>query len=246
NTALDDKQRDFVETIRGAGDSLLTVINDILDFSKIEAGKLTLERQVFDLRQCIESALDLLAPRAAEKGLDLAYVVDERTPAAIVGDVTRLRQILVNLLSNAIKFTERGEVVVSVGVGGWGLGDGIRPPNPQSLTPNPSELHFSIKDTGIGIPPDKLDPLFQSFTQIYSSTTRQSGGTGLGLAITNRLSELMGGTMWAESTGAPGRGTTFHFALRAEAAPAPVRVYLRGRRPELSGKRVLVVDDHPT
>ena len=244
NTALDDKQRDFVETIRGAGDSLLTVINDILDFSKIEAGKLTLERQTFDLRQCIESALDLLAPRAAEKGLDLAYVVDEGTPAAIVGDVTRLRQILVNLLSNAIKFTEQGEVVVSVRTEGRGLRTESKA---SQLSPQPSVLiTFSVKDTGIGIPPDKLDQLFQSFTQIDASTTRQYGGTGLGLAISKRLTELMRGTMWAESSGVPGRGTTFHFTLRAEAAPAPVRVYLRGRRPELSGKRILVVDDHPT
>jgi PAS domain S-box-containing protein len=246
NTPLDDKQRDFVETIRAAGDSLLTIINDILDFSKIEAGKLTLERQTFDLRQCIESALDLLAPRAAEKGLDLAYVVDERTPAAIVGDVTRLRQILVNLLSNAIKFTEHGEVVVSVST-----------TDHRPLTTNPAasiaggrssvvDLHFSVKDTGIGIPPDKIDRLFQSFTQIDASTTRQFGGTGLGLAISKRLAELMGGTVWAESAGLPGRGATFHFSIQAEAAPAPVRVYLRGRRPELNGKRILVVDDHPT
>ncbi|HEX5690318.1 MAG TPA: PAS domain S-box protein, partial [Roseiflexaceae bacterium] len=157
NTALDDKQHDFVEIIRGAGDSLLTLINDILDFSKIDAGKLTLERQTFDLRQCIESALDLLAPRAAEKGLDLAYVVDEHTPAAIVGDVTRLRQILVNLLSNAIKFTEQGEVVVSVGVRGWGLAGSKQHAHPQPPTPNLHQLHFSVRDTGIGIPPDKLN-----------------------------------------------------------------------------------------
>src|SRR5262245_38742061 len=170
NTALDDKQRDFAETIRGAGDTLLTIINDILDFSKIEAGKLTLERQAFDLRQCIESALDLLAPRAAEKGLDLAYVVDERTPAAIVGDVTRLRQILVNLLSNAIKFTERGEVVVSVvssqqsAVGSQQLAAKNKLPTADRRLPTGYELRFSIKDTGIGIPTDKLDRLFQSFT----------------------------------------------------------------------------------
>jgi CheY-like chemotaxis protein/HPt (histidine-containing phosphotransfer) domain-containing protein len=214
----------------------------------IGSGKLTLERQTFDLRQCIESALELLAPRAAEKGLDLAYVVDERTPAAIVGDVTRLRQILVNLLSNAIKFTEQGEVVVSVVSRPLSVVSSQlqRTTDNGQRTTDSYELHFSVKDTGIGIPPNKLDRLFQSFTQIDASTTRQYGGTGLGLAISKRLSELMGGTMWAESAGVPGGGATFHFTLRAEAAPAPVRVYLRSRRPELNGKRILVVDDHPT
>jgi PAS domain S-box-containing protein len=224
NTSLDDKQRDFVETIRNSGDALLTIINDILDFSKIEAGKLDLERHPLDLRSCIESALDLLAPKAAEKGIDLAYEFGDAVLGGIVGDVTRLRQILVNLLSNAIKFTERGEVVVSVGVRDRGLGGSKQHPNPQSLTPNPYELHFSVKDTGIGIPPDKLGRLFQSFSQLDASTTREYGGTGLGLAISRRLAELMGGTMWAESRGV-GQGAAFHFTIRAEAAPAPVRVH---------------------
>jgi PAS domain S-box-containing protein len=245
NTPLDDKQRDFVETIRTSGDALLTIINDILDFSKIEAGKLDLERQPLDLRSCIEAALDLLAPHAVEKGIDLVYELSEDVPGGIVGDVTRLRQILVNLLSNAIKFTEHGEVVVSVST------TNHRPPTTDAVGSVVSgrssvvDLHFSVKDTGIGIPPDKIDRLFQSFSQIDASTTRQFGGTGLGLAISKRLAELMGGTMWAESAGA-GQGTTFSFTVRAPAAPAPVRSHLHSRQPLLTGKRLLVVDDHPT
>jgi PAS domain S-box-containing protein len=231
NTPLDAGQRDFVETIRTAGDSLLTIINDILDFSKIEAGKLELEHYPLDLRACIESALDLMAPRAAEKGLELVYQMDEETPGGIVGDVTRLRQILVNLVSNAIKFTEKGEVVVEVEASGNDA--------PAWL------LHFLVRDTGIGIPRERMDRLFQSFSQVDPSTTREYGGTGLGLAISKRLAELMGGTIWVESEG-PGQGTTFHFTITAEAAAVPVRSHLRNPRPELNGKRVLVVDDNKT
>ncbi|MCI0731165.1 MAG: PAS domain S-box protein, partial [Chloroflexi bacterium] len=223
NTSLSPKQRDLVETIRNSGDALLTIINDILDFSKIEAGKLELEKQPFDIRACVESALDLLAPRAAEKGLDLAYVVADGTPNAIVGDVTRLRQILVNLVSNAIKFTERGEVVVSVAGGRWqgtgnrGQGTGDEVSSVRALQGKAHQvssengagggeqiIHFAVRDTGIGVPADKLERLFHSFTQLDPSTTRQYGGTGLGLAISKRLAELMGGAMWAESSGAPG------------------------------------------
>jgi len=234
NTPLNEKQRDFVETVRTSGDSLLTVINDILDFSKIEEGKMEMESQPFDLRACVESALDLLAPKAAETGLDLAYVMDESAPAGVVGDSTRLRQILVNLLSNAIKFTERGEVVVSIAATARSNGHGPR-----------HELHFSVRDTGIGIPQDKMDRLFNSFTQLDASTTRQYGGTGLGLAISRRLAELMGGRMWAESPGV-GLGTTFHFTISVEAASIRVRRHLQETRPELKGKRVLIVDDNPT
>ena len=231
DTSLTPEQHEFVETIRQSGDALLTVINDVLDFSKIEAGKMELEHQPFDLRECIEGALDLLAPKAAEKGLDLAYFMGPQVPAAVFGDVTRLRQVLVNLLSNAVKFTDQGEVVVSVDSGS----EGILPLR---------ELHFSVRDTGIGIPPDRMDRLFQSFAQIDASMTRRYGGTGLGLAISQRLTDMMGGRMWAESEGVSGRGSTFHFTIQAEAAPRPPRPYLRGVQSDLSGKRVLIVDDN--
>jgi CheY-like chemotaxis protein/anti-sigma regulatory factor (Ser/Thr protein kinase) len=231
DTNLTPEQRDFAETIRTSGDALLTVINDILDFSKIEAGKIELESQPFELRECVEGALDLLAPTAAEKGLNLACLVDDQVPIAIVGDEARLRQILVNLLSNAIKFTEQGEVVVSVSA---------------AEKPGFYELHFAVRDTGIGIPPERMDRLFQSFSQVDASTTRRFGGTGLGLAISKRLSEMMGGTMWVESEGVPGRGATFYFTIQADVAPGPVRRYLRGVQPDLSGKKVLIVDDNAT
>ncbi|UCC62539.1 MAG: response regulator, partial [Anaerolineae bacterium] len=228
DTGLTPEQREFVETIRQSGDALLTVINDVLDFSKIEAGKMELEHQPFDLCHCIEGALDLLAPRAAEKGLELAYLVGPRVPAAIFGDATRLRQILVNLLSNAVKFTESGEVVVTVGLD-------------KGRT-----LHFSVKDTGIGIPPDRMGRLFQSFTQMDASMTRRYGGTGLGLAISQRLTDMMEGRMWAESEGLPGKGSTFHFTIQAKAAPSPSRPYRQGVQPDLRGQRVLIVDDNAT
>jgi len=227
------------------------VINDVLDFSKIEAGKMELEHQPFDLRECIEDALDLLAPRAAEKGLDLAYFLGPQVPAAVFGDATRLRQILVNLLSNAVKFTDQGEVVVSVTCD-------VKREDVQDMHHTSRithhELHFSVRDTGIGIPLDRMDRLFQSFTQIDASMTRRYGGTGLGLAISQRLAGMMGGRMWAESpSSAPaasggevpgGPGSTFHFTIQAEAAPRPPRPYLRGIQSGLSGKRVLIVDDN--
>jgi PAS domain S-box-containing protein len=231
NTALDSKQRDFVETIRSAGDSLLTIINDILDFSKIEAGKLELECQPFDLRDCVESALDLLATRAAEKGLEIAYLMDEDIPAGILGDVTRLRQVLVNLISNAIKFTKQGEVIVT-----------IRP----KTTANSYQLHFAVQDTGIGIARERMGRLFQSFSQLDASTTREYGGTGLGLAISKRLVELMGGQMWVESDGLD-QGATFHFTVSGQATAVPPRRHLQPNAlPELKGKRLLLVDDNHT
>jgi PAS domain S-box-containing protein len=234
NTPLTDEQREYAEIVRQSGDTLLTVINDILDFSKIEAGKLELESQPFDLRECVESALDLVATRAAEKGLDLAYLAGEGIPAAIVGDVTRLRQVLLNLLSNAVKFTEEGEVVLSVSARRL---DGAAPLH---------ELTFSVRDTGIGIPPDRLGRLFQSFSQIDASTTRRYGGTGLGLVISQRLTELMGGRIGVTSE--VGTGSEFRFTIRAVAAeaPAPTRRDLTGVQPSLRGKRVLVVDDNAT
>ena len=233
STELTDDQREFTDTIRNSGEALLTIINDILDFSKIESGKMELESQPFDVRDCLESALDLVATKAAEKKLDLAYVINDDVPSAIVGDVTRLRQILLNLLSNSMKFTEKGEVVVTV----KRLGSG-------ELENSPA-LQFSIHDTGLGIPPDRLDRLFRSFSQVDASTTRKYGGTGLGLAISKRLSELMGGTMWVESEGLPGKGSTFHFTISARVAPT-LKPRMSGEQPGLRDKRVLVVDDNAT
>ena len=230
DTPLTDEQREFVEIIRTSGDALLGIINDILDFSKIESGKLDLEAASFPLSTCIEESLDLLSSRAAEKGLELAYMLDETVPPNIVGDVSRLRQILANLLSNAVKFTAAGEVVVSV--------------TSRQLGAERHELQFAVRDTGIGIAPRHLDRLFKSFSQVDSSTTRQFGGTGLGLAISRRLSELMGGTMWVESR--EGAGSTFFFTIVAPGAPPTKRVLLRGEQPHLSGKRVLIVDDNET
>ncbi|HEY5668861.1 MAG TPA: response regulator, partial [Anaerolineales bacterium] len=237
DTKLDEEQLDFVETIRNSGEALLTIINDILDFSKIEADKLELENQPFHLRDCLESALDLLAPKAAEKGLDLAYLIDEETPEAIYGDVTRLRQVLVNLLSNAVKFTEKGEVVVSVS------SERVSGGSPNAAK-DPYQLHFAVRDTGIGILPDRMDRLFRSFSQVDASTTRRYGGTGLGLAISKRLSEMMGGSMWVESQ--TGVGSTFHFTIQGTAAPSLARAYLDEVQPALQGKRVLIVDDNAT
>ena len=247
DTQLTPDQREFAETIRNSGDALLTIINDILDFSKIEAGRMELESQPFDLRECVESALDLVKLRAAEKGLELACEIAGEIPLAIAGDVTRLRQILVNLLNNAVKFTEQGEVVV-IAVSTETV------PNPRrhAVTATPPLpvhvfLHFTVRDTGIGIPTDRLNRLFQAFSQVDASTTRKYGGTGLGLAVSKRLSELMGGTMWVESEGMPGKGSAFHFTIRApEAAELPSRPHLRGEAPELRGRSVLIVDDNDT
>ncbi len=197
------QQRDFIETIRSSGDSLLTIINEILDFSKIESGKLELEQQPFNLQACIGESIDLLVAKAAEKDLHLSYQITPQVPTVILGDITRLRQVLVNLLSNAIKFTDAGRIVVWV--------DARQLPDkrtdsklqsPKSSLQTPTyELQFAVKDTGIGIPPDRMERLFKSFSQVDSSTSRQYGGTGLGLAISKRLSELMGGRMWVESRG---------------------------------------------
>jgi PAS domain S-box-containing protein len=198
-TELTPQQRDFVETIRSSGDALLTIINDILDFSKIESGKLDLEQHPFDLRVCIEESLELLAHKASGKGLELAYLLDPETPKVILGDVTRVRQILVNLLSNAVKFTETGEVVVEV------TAKKIQAQTDngkENILATTYEIQLAVKDTGIGIPSDRMNRLFKSFSQVDASTTRQYGGTGLGLAISKRLSEMMGGTMWVESGGA--------------------------------------------
>ncbi|MBD0330740.1 MAG: PAS domain S-box protein, partial [Thermoleophilia bacterium] len=233
-TELDPEQRSFAEVIRTSGEALLSVINDILDFSKIEAGRLDLDREAFDLRESVESALELVARAAAEKDLDLAYLLRPGTPEAIVGDASRLRQVLLNLLNNAVKFTEEGEVVVTVHAEPF---DGA-----AADGSGPHRLHFAVRDTGIGIAADRLEGLFESFSQVDASTTRRYGGTGLGLAISKRLSELMGGAMWVESR--PGEGSTFHFTILAD--PAPPRARAERDAAPLAGRRVLIVDDNAT
>ncbi len=200
DTGLTTQQQDFVETIRTSGDALLAVINDILDFSKIESGKLDLEAQPFNLRTCVEGAIDLVVPRANEKGIELIYLIESQVPAWIIGDVTRLRQVLVNLLNNAVKFTATGEVVLNVGLCEL-LAEQTGESPDNSRSQETCTLKFAVKDTGIGIPPDRLDRLFKPFSQVDASTTRHYGGTGLGLAISKRLCELMGGTLWVESNG---------------------------------------------
>ncbi|MBI4515288.1 MAG: response regulator [Deltaproteobacteria bacterium] len=227
DTALNADQRDYAETIRSSSDALLTVINDVLDFSKIEAGHMELEQQPFAVRDCVEQCLDLLAPRAALEGIELVCLVDDGVPETVISDVTRVRQVLVNLLSNAVKFTHVGEVVVSL--------------EAQACADGRYELHFSVRDSGIGIAADRMDRLFQSFSQVDPSTTRQYGGTGLGLAISRRLSELLGGRIWAESE--LGRGSLFHFTVVAAAVP-PAAPVLQGPQARLQGRRLLIVDDN--
>ncbi len=230
DSPLDPEQREYAETIRHSGEVLLTIINDILDFSKIESGRLEIEREVFSLRDCIEGALDLLAPQFSAKQLDLLYEIADGVPGQVLGDVTRLRQIIVNLLGNAVKFTERGEVVLSVRA---------QPPKEGR-----TELVFAVRDTGIGIPPEAMGRLFQSFSQVDASTTRRFGGTGLGLVISRRLVEIMGGRMWVESQ--VGVGSTFFFTLAVESVPPRPRPYLGTGLGHLAGKRLLVVDDNAT
>jgi signal transduction histidine kinase/CheY-like chemotaxis protein len=225
---LDAESADFVETIRSSSDSLLTIINDILDFSKIESGKLELESQPLDLVRCAEDAVDLLSTRASEKGLELVVDIHPSVPRWIFGDVTRLRQILVNLVSNAVKFTASGEVVLIV------------QPFPDN-TETPC-IHFAVRDTGCGIPADRLDRLFRSFSQVDTSTTRKYGGTGLGLAISKRLTELMGGTIWVQSE--IGKGSVFQFTIPQKVAPPQELAPVVGTN--WSGKRILVVDDNAT
>ncbi len=229
HTELADEQRDFVETIRSSGDALLTVINEILDFTKIELGSLELDIHPFDVRRAIEASLDLVAGTAAEKDINLAYLVEDSVPPVVVSDGTRLRQVLVNILSNAVKFTRRGEVVVNV----------------EAVPSGASayELHFSVSDTGIGISEDEVGKLFKPFSQVDASTTREYGGTGLGLVISKRLCEIMGGRIWVES--APGHGSTFHFTILATRGEALAQPYLDDQ-PALAGKRVLIVDDNTT
>jgi CheY-like chemotaxis protein len=206
------------------------VIDDILDYSKIEAGKLDLEREPFSLRECVEGALDIVAPRGWEKGIELGCLIDEATPAGILGDAARVRQVLLNLLSNGVKFTETGEVIVLVDAEATGKGR--------------HRLEIAVRDTGIGIPADRMGQLFTSFSQVDASTTRRFGGTGLGLAISKRLVELMGGTISVESE--QGKGSIFRISLPVTAAEVPSPIPLEEGVTQLAGKRVLVVDDNAT
>jgi signal transduction histidine kinase/DNA-binding response OmpR family regulator len=229
DTELTAEQQDFVETTNRSGEALLSILNDILDFSKIEAEKLELEEQPFDVRRCVEEALDLVASKAAQKGLNLAYYVEDEVPLYAEGDITRLRQILVNLIGNAVKFTNEGEIVVFAS---------------SRLRQNGKhEIHFAIKDTGIGIPQDRLDRLFHSFSQVDASTTRQYGGTGLGLAISKRLTELMGGKMWVESE--VGKGSIFHFSIQVTQIEKLNEKSSKNSH-FLHNRHVLIVDDNAT
>jgi len=239
NSDLTAQERDYVETVRSSGNTLLSVINEILDFSKIEGGKMELECQPFHLRECISVAVDLVKAAADQKGLVLKHDLDESIPAYFKGDVTRLRQVLVNLLGNAVKFTHTGTIEVSV------TAKPIQTANSRQY-----ELHFSISDTGIGIPEEKVDRLFQSFSQIDSTITRKYGGTGLGLAISRRLVELMGGEIWVVSQ--PGLGSTFHFTILAEeveeisipADSCAVRAKTAARRETARPLRILLAEDN--
>ncbi len=226
DTDLDREQRECVDTIRASSEALLVVINDILDFSKIESGKLEIESILFDLRDCVEEAVDTLALQATEKGLDIAYVIDKSMETTLLGDPTRLRQVVVNLIGNAVKFTGKGGVCVRV-----------------SLVENSDDrlkAQFSIRDTGIGIPADRVGTLFESFSQVDASTTRKYGGTGLGLSISKNLAELMGGSMWVESV--IDEGSTFHFTVEfrksaIESLPSPAKTV-----GDFEGKKALIVE----
>ena len=238
-TELTPQQRDYAETVFASGESLLTLLNDILNISKIESGKLELERRPFHLRLCIDEALGLLAARCAEKNLDLLCDFDDGIPEEVIGDLTRLRQVLFNLISNAVKFTDSGEVVLGVRARLLAA-----PPDAGTGGTPLWEFQFSVRDTGIGIPASRLGRLFQSFSQVDSSISREYGGSGLGLFISKGLVELMGGKLWAEST--QGFGSTFHFTATLPAAPGAVPAAWQNPQPQLAGRRLLVVDDNAT
>ena len=231
-TALSPMQRDYVDTIRISGEQLLAIINDILDFSKIESGKMELESEPLSLARMIEESIEMVADRAREKRIELLYTIDPEVPAAIHGDITRLRQVVVNLAGNAVKFTSQGEVLVSAHLRRAESADA------------PAEIEFRVRDSGIGIPPERIGALFRAFTQVDASTTRQYGGTGLGLAICKRLVEMMGGSIGVESE--VGRGATFWFTIHARAAPAIAARAVGIDPARIAGRSVLLVDDNPT
>ena len=230
DTPLNSEQQEFAKIVHTSGDNLLTIINQILDFTKIEASHIELEDEPFNLASSIEEVLDLLAPKASDKGLELAYLINGHIQPIFIGDITRLRQILVNLVGNAIKFTAKGEVIISV------MG--------QMLDNNRYQLYFGIKDTGIGIPKDRMDRLFKSFSQVDASTTRRFGGSGLGLAISKRLAEIMGGSMWVDSE--VGHGSTFHFSIQVRASAETA--VSSNNQPDmlLHDQTILIVDDNET
>jgi PAS domain S-box-containing protein len=221
---LNPEQRDYLETIRNSGNALLALINDLLDFSRMERENVEIEDQPFDLRSCIEEALDLVAAEASKKNLDLAYSIDKDMPEAVTGDPARLRQVLVNLLGNAIKYTDEGEAVLSV------------------LSSGQDEILFEIRDTGIGIPEEKINILFRPFSRVDESFSSRYEGPGLGLAISKKLVEMMGGRIWVES--AQGQGSTFSFTIKAKAVPGKPKAIPVGIQPKLEGKNVLIVDDN--
>ena len=238
DTRLAPEQRDYTETVRSSGEHLLTIINDILDYSKIEAGRMELELTPFSLRHCVEEALDLVTHRASEKLIELTYYFEPGTPEFLIGDIGRVRQVLLNFLSNAVKFTpDEGEVSVTVRDLPIRVDVDSTP-----LANGEHEIHIAVRDTGIGISPEQMGRLFQAFSQAESSTARKYGGTGLGLAISARLVELMRGRCWAESE--PGKGSTFHFTLRAQATEAPPMSQQQDQV-TLLGRRILIVDDSP-
>ena len=235
STSLDPEQRDYSDTITVAADTLLMIINDILDFSKVEAGALELESEPIDVAEIIDSGVDLVASKAAEKGIELASRIGPGVPDGILGDPTRIKQILMNLLNNSVKFTDDGEVILTIEA---------RDPDNTPKVGESIQLSVSVRDTGIGIPEDRMDRLFKSFSQVDASTTRKYGGTGLGLAITKRLVELMGGEMTVQST--EGVGTTFSFEIDCEVAKAPNREVRQRRIENIRGRRALIVDDNRT
>lgn len=230
STSLTQEQEEYTETIKNCGDALLTVINDILDFSKIESGKMELDEQDFDLRDCVEGVLDVFSTSAAQLNIDLVYHIEHNVPAQVLGDGLRLRQVLINLVGNAVKFTSKGEIFI-----------GVKAINDKD---GDLELQFSVRDTGIGIPADKIGRLFKAFSQVDSSTTRKYGGTGLGLAISEKLIQLMGGKIKVESK--PGKGTTFQFNVKAKIGSKAARTYVHLNVADVENKRILVVDDNLT
>jgi PAS domain S-box-containing protein len=232
-TPISPEQQEYVETIRGSGETLLVLLNDILDFSKIESGNLELEQQEFDLVSCVEESLMLFKTKAHETKVELMYRIERDVPHTVIGDVTRLRQILSNLVSNAVKFTAGGEVEVAVATR-------VEPED----DPARCVLAFSVRDTGIGIPEDKRDQLFQNFSQVDSSTTRRFGGTGLGLAISKRLVEIMGGTIEVESR--EGVGSMFRFTTKVGRVEAQEPVIPASHAASVAGRKILVVDDNAT
>ncbi|MEP6749373.1 MAG: response regulator [Bacteroidota bacterium] len=229
-TALTEQQRMYTESIGSCGETLLNVINDILDYSKIESGNMEIEQEEFELRNCIEDVLDIFGTKAARQGLELIYEVHDNVPFQVVGDHLRLRQILTNLVGNAMKFTHEGEIFVQV--------------SSQSAEHGQLQLEFNIRDTGIGIPPDKIDRLFKSFSQVDSSTTRKYGGTGLGLAISEKLVTLMGGRIWVDSK--PGHGSVFSFTILSKTGTKILVPLHQYNMADQEGKRILVVDDNHT